>query len=176
VLFIPRGRAALGLLAPRRMRVRHRYRHSHHRPGCPPGCRRHDRKRCPSSRISDRQHRIVLFADRYRCAFCRRRQGTPVARLEQGVLAVSVLVMHVDHIRPWAGGYLTVLWNLMTLCQDCNLAKSNYSRDRGGYEHYRRAARTPAALSRARMILAAELRHRRNPLRWVLGIVALAAA
>jgi 5-methylcytosine-specific restriction endonuclease McrA len=162
VLFVPRGRAALGLLAPRRARIAHRHRHG--------------RERCPSSRISARQHRIVLFADRHRCAVCHRRQGDPAARFEQGVLVMVPLVMHVDHVKPWAGGYFTVLWNLMTLCQDCNLAKSNYSRDRDGYEHYRREARTPAALTRARAILAAELRHRWNPLRWARGIVALAVA
>jgi 5-methylcytosine-specific restriction endonuclease McrA len=31
--------------------------------------------------------------------------------------------LHADHISPWADGGKTVLENLQTLCQNCNLGK-----------------------------------------------------
>src|SRR6516164_5934524 len=45
-------------------------------------------------------------------------------------------VMHVDHCRPWIAGGRTVLTNLFLLCERHNLVKSNYNKDRDGYEHY----------------------------------------
>lgn len=33
--------------------------------------------------------------------------------------------LHVDHIKPWSKGGETILENLQTLCQKCNLGKSN---------------------------------------------------
>lgn len=35
------------------------------------------------------------------------------------------VVLHVDHIVPWSRGGLTVLENLQTACEDCNLGKSD---------------------------------------------------
>jgi hypothetical protein len=35
------------------------------------------------------------------------------------------VVLHVDHIQPWAKGGETVLENLQTLCSKCNLGKSD---------------------------------------------------
>lgn len=52
--------------------------------------------------------RVVFFADRRRCAYCH-----------------SPDDLQVDHLGPWALGYLTVLFNLGLLCRPCNLAKSN---------------------------------------------------
>lgn len=153
VLFIPPGRAALGLLVSRRRRIAYRIKHG--------------REGAKSQKITRRMYRIVHFVDRYRCACCRRRKSE---------LTGLGIKLHVDHILPWAGGYLTVLWNLMTLCAPCNLAKSNYSRDEDGYEHYNHRLRTPLAVAQARGILEAEIWHRRNPVRWVLIIVALVFA
>lgn len=35
------------------------------------------------------------------------------------------IVLHVDHIKPWAKGGETVLENLQTLCSKCNIGKSD---------------------------------------------------
>jgi 5-methylcytosine-specific restriction endonuclease McrA len=35
------------------------------------------------------------------------------------------VVLHIDHIRPVSRGGLTEERNLMTLCRDCNIGKSN---------------------------------------------------
>lgn len=34
-------------------------------------------------------------------------------------------ILHVDHIKPWSKGGETEISNLQTLCQNCNLGKSN---------------------------------------------------
>jgi hypothetical protein len=72
----------------------------------------------------------------------------------------------LDHIKPWAAGGLTVLWNLMTLCSDCNSTKSNYWRWRSGYVSYRPWA-GHSNISEAAQILHWELRHRWSPIRWL---------
>jgi len=54
----------------------------------------------------------VFKRDNYRCLECN-------ASKDDGV------VLHVDHIIPVAQGGSDELDNLQTLCQDCNLAKSN---------------------------------------------------
>lgn len=112
------------------------------------------RERQRSSRISDFLRRVTYFADRDRCVYCRRH---------------LFLERQADHYVPWSQGGLTTVWNLMTLCRDCNLAKSNYwrgvfYRPVEGYDNIGLAA----------AILAAERRHRYNPLRltraaWALG-------
>lgn len=33
--------------------------------------------------------------------------------------------LHIDHIKPWSKGGLTILENLQSLCEKCNLGKSN---------------------------------------------------
>jgi len=35
------------------------------------------------------------------------------------------LSLHVDHIEPWSRGGKTIEENLQTLCEKCNLGKSN---------------------------------------------------
>lgn len=55
---------------------------------------------------------FVLKRDNFRCVAC----GASPA-ISAGV------VLHVDHIHPWARGGATVADNLRTLCQSCNLGK-----------------------------------------------------
>jgi 5-methylcytosine-specific restriction endonuclease McrA len=109
-----------------------------------------------SSRISKRLRQVTFAADRHRCAGC----GARHVRLEW------------DHIIPWAGGGLTVLWNGAALCTPCNGIKSNYSRDKDGYEHYAGSRRD---IYQARKILARERRRRLNPLRFPRAAWALAS-
>lgn len=80
----------------------------------------------------------VYRADRYRCVHCRLPAG-----------------LQCDHVKPFACGGLTVLWNLVTLCGECNRLKSCYWQPWDGYD----AIRTP--------ILASERRARRSPARWL---------
>lgn len=97
--------------------------------------------------------RAVWAADRGRCVYCTRTGLVP--RTHQ---------RHIDHVVPWAAGGLTAAWNLMLLCPHHNLVKSNYWRERNGYVSYRPGRAGNETLAAA--ILAAELRERRNPLRW----------
>jgi hypothetical protein len=89
--------------------------------------------------------RAVKAADGWCCVFC----GSDVA-------------IQVDHVGPWSLGFLTTLWNLMTLCGTCNRAKSNAWFNRDGTVWPGRSSRP----RRAEEILLAELRHRHNPARW----------
>jgi len=106
-----------------------------------------------SARIGTRLRRRVVLACRNRCVYCHAR----------GV--------QVDHIVPWAAGGLTRFWNLAGLCGNCNKIKSDYFTDRHGRVRYRGFEgydhRHTAAL-----ILAAEIRHRHNPLRYVRAALA----
>ena len=54
----------------------------------------------------------VLKRDHFRCVLCGRSANDGVR-------------LHVDHILPVAKGGKTVLWNLRTLCSECNLGKSD---------------------------------------------------
>ena len=56
----------------------------------------------------------VLTRDSFRCRSC----GTSPA-------IVSGVVLHVDHIIPWSKGGRTEKENLQTLCEPCNLGKSD---------------------------------------------------
>ncbi|MES9969981.1 MAG: HNH endonuclease [Candidatus Thiodiazotropha sp.] len=56
----------------------------------------------------------VFKRDSYKCVLCGRSPAT-----EHGV------VLHVDHIIPFSEGGETSEENLQTLCQECNLGKSN---------------------------------------------------
>ena len=108
-----------------------------------------------SARISDFLRRVTYFADRDRCVYCRQ--------------VIPLSARQVDHYVPWSQGGLTTVWNTMTLCRTHNLIKSNYwrgvfYRPVEGYDNIGLAA----------AILAAERRHRYNPLRltraaWALG-------
>ena len=54
----------------------------------------------------------ILKRDDYRCQIC-------------GVTAKEGAKLHVDHIKPISKGGLTVPDNLQTLCDRCNLGKSD---------------------------------------------------
>jgi len=56
----------------------------------------------------------VLSRDRFRCVAC---GASPATQ--------SGLHFHVDHILPWSKGGQTFKDNLQTLCDRCNLGKSN---------------------------------------------------
>lgn len=55
----------------------------------------------------------VLKNDDFTCRYCGR------SSVKDGVK------LHIDHIKPIAKGGLTVFENLQTLCEDCNLGKSD---------------------------------------------------
>jgi predicted restriction endonuclease len=56
----------------------------------------------------------VLKRDNFSCVQC----GASPAKN-------PVVVLHIDHIKPWSKGGETEISNLQTLCQNCNLGKSN---------------------------------------------------
>jgi len=67
------------------------------------------------------QHKIklglrykVLVRDKFKCVLC---GSSPAAN--------PGCNLHVDHITPWCRGGKTVLQNLRTLCQSCNLGKGD---------------------------------------------------
>jgi hypothetical protein len=106
----------------------------------------------------ERLRLCVLAADRWRCVWCGER---------------NVRLLQADHIVPHAGGGLLTLFNLITLCRECNFVKCNYNVDGDGYVHYRRNSllvgekRSTAELKEAaRLILAREQEVRWRPLRW----------
>jgi HNH endonuclease/Homing endonuclease associated repeat len=70
----------------------------------------HRTSRDPSLRLRFR----VLKRDNFSCRAC----GTSPA-LKPG------LSLHVDHVKPWSRGGETIEDNLQTLCESCNLGKSN---------------------------------------------------
>jgi hypothetical protein len=104
--------------------------------------------------IPARLRRAVCSADRWRCVGCR----------WEGY--------EIDHIRPWACGGLTSLWNLALLCTRCNKVKSNYWRYPSGSVTYRPWSGYDDQ-AEAALILAAERRARRNPARWLRAALAL---
>ena len=56
----------------------------------------------------------VLRRDSFRCVICGRSPATHLG-----------VVLHVDHIIPWAKGGKTILDNLRSLCQECKLGKGS---------------------------------------------------
>jgi hypothetical protein len=133
IFLVPRSPAAL---VPRKWRKR--YRHRLTARGIP-------RERQRSARISKSLRRITYAADRHTCAHCRKK--------------LPEQMLNCDHYCPWSQGGLTVLWNLVTLCRDCNITKSNYWPG----VHYRPAEGSDN-LALAIAILDSERRRRRNPL------------
>lgn len=64
--------------------------------------------------VSVRMRFKILERDRFRCVACGRSPATHPG-----------LVLHVDHKIPRAGGGESVVGNLQSLCQDCNLGKGD---------------------------------------------------
>ena len=56
----------------------------------------------------------VLDRDNFRCVFCGKSPATDIG-----------IKLHIDHIIPFSKGGKTTLDNLQTLCQECNLGKSD---------------------------------------------------
>lgn len=56
----------------------------------------------------------VLSRDKFRCVFCGKSPATDIGTK-----------LHIDHIEPFANGGKSTLENLQTLCEECNLGKSN---------------------------------------------------
>ena len=68
----------------------------------------------PSRDPSLRLRFKVLKRDNFSCVQC----GASPAKNPE-------IVLHIDHIKPWSKGGETEISNLQTLCQNCNLGKSN---------------------------------------------------
>ena len=56
----------------------------------------------------------VLSRDKFRCVFCGKSPATDIGTK-----------LHIDHIEPFSKGGKSTLENLQTLCEECNLGKSN---------------------------------------------------
>lgn len=76
----------------------------------PATAQKHRTQRDPSWRLRF----LVNRRDRFTCCACGRSPAN-----ELGV------VLHVDHIVPWSKGGETTLDNLQTLCEKCNIGKSD---------------------------------------------------
>ncbi len=62
---------------------------------------------------------LVMNRDNFKCRHCGRSPATDPS-----------IVLHIDHVTPWSKGGRTTIENLQTLCQHCNLGKSNLSETR----------------------------------------------
>jgi hypothetical protein len=152
----------MGGLVPRKWRIRHRLRHG--------------RELCRSAYISAGLRRVVLAMDRDRCLYCgvtaRELAAMPPRRNLDG--RVTPRRLHVDHGCPWRAGGLTVLLNMVALCDEHNEIKLNWWRERNGYVWYRPQARNRERLAMAELITVTIRRRRWNPLRllraaWAMG-------
>lgn len=56
----------------------------------------------------------VLVRDNFRCVFCGKSPATDIGTK-----------LHIDHIAPFSKGGKSMLENLQTLCEECNLGKSD---------------------------------------------------
>lgn len=56
----------------------------------------------------------VLNRDNFRCLFCGRSPATDIGTK-----------LHIDHIKPFSDGGTSTIDNLQTLCEECNLGKSD---------------------------------------------------
>ncbi|MBE5935809.1 MAG: HNH endonuclease [Lachnospiraceae bacterium] len=71
-----------------------------------------EQKRKERNKMTDSLRYDILKRDNYRCQIC-------------GVTAKEGAKLHVDHIKPIAKGGKTQPDNLQTLCDRCNLGKSD---------------------------------------------------
>lgn len=56
----------------------------------------------------------VLYRDNFRCVFCGKSPATDIGTK-----------LHLDHIKPFSKGGKSTMENLQTLCEECNLGKSD---------------------------------------------------
>jgi hypothetical protein len=56
----------------------------------------------------------ILSRDKFKCVFCGKSPATDIGTK-----------LHIDHIIPFSKGGKSILENLQTLCEECNLGKSN---------------------------------------------------
>lgn len=80
----------------------------------PPVPKTSRRSRRTGRKVNWRLRAQVLIRDNCICQMC----GTSPAKN-------SNVILHADHIKPWSRGGDTILENLQTLCQKCNIGKSN---------------------------------------------------
>jgi hypothetical protein len=64
---------------------------------------------------------LVMRRDDFKCKLC----GTSPA-IKSGT------ILHIDHIKAWTNGGETVIENLQTLCDQCNIGKSDLSLENKG--------------------------------------------
>ena len=74
-----------------------------------------------SRTVSWRLRFIVMRRDDFKCRICGRSPA-----LQPG------LVLHVDHVKAWIKDGETVMENLQTLCEQCNVGKSDLSMKKEG--------------------------------------------
>ena len=72
---------------------------------------------------------LILDRDGFRCALC----GKSSYR--------DLIQLHVDHIMPWSKGGRDHSYNLITLCQRCNLEKSDFLLEEKNIENLQIEAR-----------------------------------
>lgn len=75
-------------------------------------------KRDGTRTVNWRLRFLVMQRDGFRCFYC----GASPAKGD-------VVNLHVDHIIPWSKGGKTVIENLRTSCEPCNIGKSNLDLD-----------------------------------------------
>lgn len=78
--------------------------------------------------VSLRLRLAVLTRDNFRCVYCGKSPAT-----NRGTR------LHIDHIIPFSKGGTSTLENLQTLCEECNLGKSNQDINREFTENERDA-------------------------------------
>ena len=67
-----------------------------------------------SRTINWRLRFVTMRHDNFKCRICGRSPATN-----------PNIILHVDHMKPWANGGETLSENLQTLCSECNVGKSN---------------------------------------------------
>ena len=72
------------------------------------------KRRASSRDINLRLRFMVMSRDNFKCCYC----GASPAKDPS-------VVLHIDHIKPWAKGGETEINNLQTLCSKCNQGKSD---------------------------------------------------
>lgn len=68
--------------------------------------------------ISWRLRFVIMRRDNFKCTICGKSPASD-----------SGIILHIDHIHPWAKGGETIPENLQTLCSKCNIGKSNLPMD-----------------------------------------------